>query len=1065
MKPAQNDIFRLISVRGPEPAYADDPVEDVTDSAVVELLHGATVDLERPDNSIPAKLAKVKVLADTDLDKTVVNRIARELSRSRAASLPALRNIAVQVSGQRPTPIDAIGKSARFRREYRDIVDSWLKLALTEPQRKAAMDRHHDLIRAAHLVHLLTANSPVLTEPGTVRQLRTAKVVPPAAWRSRRGRDPEGGNGATTGERGGNPAQSERARQIKTARAQFDSLVRQIDLSESVRAKAHRAFVAWRSRQIEAAGPALRTRRPGFFSEVLSGLFGGSSGAQPSVSPRSTMTLDSTYYTDLRASLSREEGDHLNRIVGLNLPGTFEGVIHEFDTAGFIEDANRLCHQIKVWEDAQRNQLPTASEPEDETRHPLIRAIGWGDLVVARERLIGYDAREIAHIENVMPGEDKFREHERTRTVEQVTEVETTEETESERDVQTTDRYEIQSESQQTIQEEFSTKLGVNTSGRYGLTKVDTSLEVGFQQTKSEARSSSQSVSREIVTKAVERTFERVRELRRLTITEQIRELNRHRLRNTSAGGAAAQPTDISGIYVWVEKLLEVELRHYGTRMLVELYIPEPALSLLERLTDTSDEPRKPAPFTLSPDEVHPGNYMCLAERFGAQDLEPPPAQYIEVGYAWASAPSEDVDADTAEDTVADTIAIPADYRPIDGTAFVSPHPARARYFDVVVAVGGMTVIDWAGEETAVWRVYPPPDTTIDRFRSEPILFDPAHRWPNGVPVSVRAHGHFDKTLVAQVSLRCIRTDEALANWRLRTWEQYKNAHDRLMQEYRSELEARALEEGLGVLPLERPEADNRRVEQDELRKWAIKAMRQTPFDFNAVEQVGDFQEVDPDRGDMQASIARLFEEGFEWEQASYFLQPYFWSRRDTWLLRSGLTAVDARHAAFLRAGSARYVVPVTPGYEDRVLFYLDSALPEADRLNGPPEDEVPEDTTLENLWLELLLDRKPETALGSGTLNVKKNSKVVLINDDSNWRASEKDLGRELYIDGELYTIARVVGPQQLRINEDYIGENSANERYATGSVPYGPPWVVRVPTSLVILSGTRPALDAFDA
>ena len=117
---------------------------------------------------------------------------------------------------------------------------------------------------------------------------------------------------------------------------------------------------------------------------------------------------------------------------------------------------------------------------------------------------------------------------------EEVQETETITEKESEKDSQTTDRYELQAESQETINRDFSISAGVNTSGQYGLTHVDTSLDAAFSQSESQSRSSSINTAREIVTKAVERTFERVRRLRRLTITEEIRELNRHELANVA---------------------------------------------------------------------------------------------------------------------------------------------------------------------------------------------------------------------------------------------------------------------------------------------------------------------------------------------------------------------------------------------------------------------------------------------------------------------------------------------------------------------------------------------------
>jgi hypothetical protein len=280
-----------------------------------------------------------------------------------------------------------------------------------------------------------------------------------------------------------------------------------------------------------------------------------------------------------------------------------------------------------------------------------------------------------------------------------------------------------------------------------------------------------------------------------------------------------------------------------------------------------------------------------------------------------------------------------------------------------------------------------------------------------------------------------------------------------MMQAYRAELEEQQLTMQFGALPVQRPEVENRRIEREELRKWAIKAMRLAPFDFNAVEQVGDFQEIDPMNGDLQASLTRLFEEAFEWDEASYFLYPYYWGRRDTWDMRRASDAIDARHAAFLRAGAARFIVPITPGYEERVLYYLDSdpAMSELDRLAGPPDGAIPMDTALDGLWLELLLDRRPEVAMGSGTLSVTQGQAQVTINADSTWTVAPRDVGRELYIGGEQYKIASITDERTFDLDEPYAGPTEPNARYAAGSVPYGPPWVVRVPTSLVILNGRR--------
>jgi hypothetical protein len=287
------------------------------------------------------------------------------------------------------------------------------------------------------------------------------------------------------------------------------------------------------------------------------------------------------------------------------------------------------------------------------------------------------------------------------------------------------------------------------------------------------------------------------------------------------------------------------------------------------------------------------------------------------------------------------------------------------------------------------------------------------------------------------------------------------------MQTYERQQQQAALET-FAAPPVERPEAENRRVEAEELRKWAIKAMRLETFDFNGITSEGDgIQEIDPLDGDLVATVARFFEEAFEWPQASYFLYPYYWARRSTWKMRAALEAVDGRHAAFLRAGAARYVVPVTPGYENQVIHYLEGEGREIDRLGPPPNNYEPTDPTLKDLWLELLLDRRPELAIGSGTLAVQNGMAAVTINPDSNWKATERDRGRELYIDGDVYAIVDITPHQegvnqQIMLDEGYKGTTNAAARYAAGSVPYGPPWVEHIPTSLIILAGRRPDLAA---
>jgi hypothetical protein len=95
--------------------------------------------------------------------------------------------------------------------------------------------------------------------------------------------------------------------------------------------------------------------------------------------------------------------------------------------------------------------------------------------------------------------------------------------------------------------------------------------------------------------------------------------------------------------------------------------------------------------------------------------------------------------------------------------------------------------------------------------------------------------------------------------------------------------------------------------------------------------------------------------------------------------------------------------------------------------------------------------------------LKVEKGNVKVHINPDSQWSVSEeRDSGRELYIAGNHYEVAAVTNDSTFNLDRPYEGENNAAAAYGAGSTPFGPPWTVNVPTSLVVLAQNVPALQA---
>jgi hypothetical protein len=70
-------------------------------------------------------------------------------------------------------------------------------------------------------------------------------------------------------------------------------------------------------------------------------------------------------------------------------------------------------------------------------------------------------------------------------------------------------------------------------------------------------------------------------------------------------------------------------------------------------------------------------------------------------------------------------------------------------------------------------------------------------------------------------------------------------------------------------------------------------------------------------------SWIRFFENAFEWNNMMYVLYPYFWGRHARWISALHFTDPDPDFAAFLKAGAARIQVPVRPGFEKAVAYFL----------------------------------------------------------------------------------------------------------------------------------------------
>lgn len=1068
--PTSRDVFRLVGLRSADPTNTLSPVD------MIEPSRRPTLPDLGPFWSNRVTLAKavdkLVFLPAAELPVRVPWLTTAGLVEADPAAIPPR----VSRPGSSMETSQYV-RTAEFADSFATVTASWLVLRALRRCRRpypAELLEVHELLLTAGIV----LKRGVLDAGPPLAQLSDVVLVVPERWWPASYARP--GTGATTETA---TATEFVARESAPGAALGPIEAKLGDTSFAVRPEALMAGLSTRAPTVE------ELREIALSARVVADRRGASGGQLP---------IDDAFVKELTARLSPGAKNEL--VILLGGPGEARTVGDLVTGADAAADAgavaaNRLCSSLQLYESEHGTVLPPPGQPAPGPR-PAIRALGWGDLFVVREELVGYEAREISHIENVLAGESFSKDYDRRFEGVELTETESLLETEIERELVTTDRFELHTSTGETLHEAASLAIGVTTSGKYGVTQVDTSTDIALSQTSDESTTQTLSTVRDVMSKSVQRTLERVRQLRRRTVTESVRDRAQRAVENTVTG-AGPNPVPRSAVYLWLEKIHRLQLHRYGTRLMIEFTIPEPGLSMIEASQPVVGRYRKPLPLQIGPGDIDETNYLCLTKHYGARGVNPPPPHSLAMGDTFVGT----VDRESAEGdfVFGRHLPVPAGYIPISGRwaatgrgqqrDWVDATWPRSNYHEVnddaihaYIAISGQgvvdTVVDLQGSQISGGL----PSFSGGFELESPIVTD-----EKGVPVTVRVSRASHTIGAVNVSLTCVRSGSLMNAWRLETYQKILDAHEEVEADYRRDVAlSRNEEESARQQFGARPMMANRALEREELRKWSIALMRSRPFEFDAIASMGVEQGLDPVAADSQAPIVRFFEQSFEWSQMSYMLHPYFWGRTESWRVRRGISVPnDPTHEAFLRAGSARVIVPVTPGNEARVLRYLSAplTLPEwvsgADTspLDAPTQRIAPdaldlatllesdvEDLKFASLWLELLQDHKPEVLRGAGRLSVTSASADIKLVGMAE-RVSARDIGRELYIAGEVYSITALRGggleTDEFTVDRPYPGATGEVD-YAIGSIAVGEPWTVRLPTTLVTLADNRAALKA---
>lgn len=541
-----------------------------------------------------------------------------------------------------------------------------------------------------------------------------------------------------------------------------------------------------------------------------------------------------------------------------------------------------------------------------------ISQLGIADFRRVEQEVCCYVPGEVSHIENIMAKEYKERATRNLLSSETTTERTSEKEVEKLTDTTSTERNELSSEVSSVMNEDRATNFGANTSFSSNLFGGNFSAGTNFNSSSSNSVSNTNSQAKnyaqEVTERALERIVQKVSTKRTSRILKEFEENNTHGFDNRKGD------KNITGVYRWVDKIYKNKLVNYGKRLMYEFAIPEPAKFYVDSLfTDKTSKIEKSSKLITPVLPVHPNklenikiqnakditelNYQAIASIYNAE-VKPTPEQFSYTGTSLTKSQQGGDGSNKTNKAIDKTIRVPEGYK-----AVAAKTSGKKSHGDVQISVAGLNLPE---NSLGFVNIYP-------HYLTE-------------VPVS----GYFEWNWISNVNvvLKCERTQETFQKWQNETYKAIMDAYNERLREYNEAVKDQ--ETAAAQQNDKRKELNslfNRSIEKRELKRIAIELLAK-PYKVptavshyqkgssTAVARTAAFQK--------HAEVVKFFEQAFDWEIMAYTFYPYFYANEANWKQSFEFSeANDPIFQAFLQSGMARTIVPVRPGFEQAVNWYM----------------------------------------------------------------------------------------------------------------------------------------------
>lgn len=475
--------------------------------------------------------------------------------------------------------------------------------------------------------------------------------------------------------------------------------------------------------------------------------------------------------------------------------------------------------------------------------------------------------------------------------------------------------------------------FGASLSGSYYGVTLTTTL--GISDTNEERQSVKQSMqkSREVTEKASARTRKEHKVSMKLETKMGTEDVSGKTITNSAA-------TAIRIDYYRMMRKWRTDLFRYGLRQTYDIAIPLPGVrlwALHQRVAELDKTLRTPFTFSLNHEDLDNGNWIAKAIEFGAPAgaVPPPPQEQINIS---TTTIIDFIPEDPWTRFGKIDFEVPTGFKlsHAEATATVANWPTWSFQWRNGNSTGNMTTMVFKGDLSELY----------DRTG------------PMSATYSFRGISYGSLNLL----LRFGRTLENLRAWQQAAWGAIKASaearyHERLArcQEERDRLWR--LLNGKDTLSL-------RRLEREELMRLVMQWLlgpeypvvsakpgqpeKTTPPGQTTLRKLlaneRDFWQstteplpptFSPTLSGVEADawfqailfgdFVKFIHQAVEWENLLYFLYPYFWGSETIGRDKMLFEHADPEHERFLRAGYARIVLPVRPGFEEDFTTLLET--------------------------------------------------------------------------------------------------------------------------------------------